>query len=277
MLKITVMKKFALIFALIFYGFNTEAQLQQEDFGDVNISEGWTSNNATSACNWQYGFTGFMPGSGPTIEADFPTGAVLFDDSLCGGLSEDRITLTTPEIDLSLISNAEIEVIYNLQVFADRGEFIIEVFDGTIWQEVFFQDQDSPRNTGTHQTLNIDVTPHLNNVFKVRFIYDDEGLTTALGLGIDDYKLIDSSVASVNDLALVGFNYYPNPADDLINLTAIKNINEVNIFNILGQQVMFEEPSNTTTQLNLSSLPIGAYIVKVQVDDKVGSFRILKQ
>jgi hypothetical protein len=277
MLNTIVMKKFTLILALIFYGYTTEAQLQEESFGSTSIPAGWTANNATSGCSWQFGYNGIMPNSGPTITAEFPTGAALFDDSVCGGLSEDFATLTGPEIDLSGDSNAAIEVIYNLQVFADRGEFIIEVFDGNLWQQVFFQDEDSPRNTGTNQSVSLDVTPFTNSQFKVRFTYNDEGLTTAYALGIDSYKLISSAVASVEDLDMLGFNYYPNPADNLINLTALENIKEVNIFNILGQRVIKVQPSETNTQLNLSSLPVGTYIVKVQVDDKLGSFKILKK
>ena len=271
------MKKFTLILALLFYGYTTEAQLQEEGFAAGTIPAGWTSDNATSGCDWQFGYNGIMPNSGPTVTSKFPSGAVLFDDVTCGTLSADFITLTSPEINISEVSNAEIEIIYNLQVFADRGEFIIEVFDGNAWQQVFFQNVDSPRNTGKNQSVSLDVTAFINNAFKVRFTYNDEGITTAYGLGIDDYKLIDSSVAGIEDLATVGFNYYPNPANDQINLSAVENIKEVNVFNLLGQQVMSEQPLNNTTQLNLSTLPMGTYIVKVQVDNKLGSFKILKE
>ncbi|MFV1985555.1 MAG: T9SS type A sorting domain-containing protein [Thiohalomonadales bacterium] len=270
------MKKIILISAL-FLAIIANAQLQEEGFAATNLPAGWVSDNATSGCDWQYGYTGIMPGSGPTVEADFPTGAVLFDDASCGNLSEDRITLTAPTIDLSGVSNAEIEVVYNLQVFGDKGEFTIEVFDGSSWQQLYFQDVDTPRNTGVHQTMNLDVTPYLNSAFQVRFIYDDEGLTPALGLGIDNYKLFDSSVASIEDLELLGFSYYPNPANNVLQLNARENIVQINVYNILGQEVMFIKPDRTNTQLDLTKLEIGAYIIKVQVDDKLGSFRLLKQ
>ncbi len=271
------MKKITLIIILLFFGLTIKAQLQEEGFAALNIPTGWTSDNATSGCDWQYGYTGFMPYSGPTLEAEFPSGAALFDDATCGELSADRITLTAPIIDVSGISNAVVEVIYNLQVFADKGEFIIEVFDGSAWQQVFFQNVDSPRNTGVHQTATIDVSTFLNNAFQVRFIYDDEGLVKAYGLGIDNYKLIDSSVASISNLEALGFEFYPNPTNNVLNLTARESINQVNIYNLLGQEVMKKQPSKTSMQLNLFNLPIGYYIVKVQVGNEIGSFKILKQ
>jgi Secretion system C-terminal sorting domain len=270
------MKRIILISAL-FLAVTANAQLQEEGFASTNLPEGWVSENATSGCDFQYGYTEFMPGSGPTVEADFPSGAALFDDASCGNLSEDRITLTAPVIDLSGLSNAEIEVVFNLQVFGDKGEFTIEVFDGSTWQQLYFQEVDTPRNTGVHQTENLDVTPYLNSAFQVRFIYDDEGLTPALGLGIDNYKLFDSSVASIEDLEVFGFNYYPNPANNILQLSAKEEIVQINIYNILGQEVMFTQPARNNTQLDLTKLEIGTYIVKVQVEDKLGSFRLLKQ
>ncbi|MEN8125450.1 MAG: T9SS type A sorting domain-containing protein [Bacteroidota bacterium] len=272
------MKNFTLILVVFFLTFTVDAQqiIQQEGFAGTSIPTGWMSDNLTSGCTWQYGYIGDMPDSGSTTPADFPTGAALFDDSTCGTYSQDHIILTAPELDLSQVSNAEIEVIYNLQVFADKGEFIIEVFDGTIWQQVFFQDVDSPRDTGTHQTANIDVSTFLNSAFKVRFIYDDEGYM-AKGLGIDDYKLSGTSTAGIEDLSMLGFNYYPNPTTDLMILTAAENIEKVNIYNIIGQKVLFEDTSDINVELDLQELPMGTYIVQVQVADKFGSFKMLKQ
>jgi hypothetical protein len=192
-------------------------------------------------------------------------------------LSEDLASLTSPEIDIRDLSNAEISVTYNLQVFAEKGEFYIDVFDGSSWQQVFFQDVDSPRNTGTHESISIDVSPYINSAFKVRFTYNDEGLPSSWGLGLDSYSLIDSSVASVEDLVNLGFNYYPNPVNNILKLNADQDIAQINIYNVLGQEVMFEKPSKTNAQIDLTKLEVGTYIIKVQVENKTGSFRLLKQ
>ena len=272
------MKNFTLILFVLFFAFTLNAQqiIQEEGFANTSIPTGWASDNLTSGCAWQFGYTGDMPDSGSTLLADFPTGAALFDDSSCGTFSKDHSILTAPEVDLSQISNAEIEVVYNLQVLADRGEFTIEVFDGTIWQQVFFQDVDTPRNTGLHQTVNVDVSAFLNSTFSVRFIYDDEGIS-AWGLGIDNYKLSGTSTAGIEDLSMLGFNYYPNPTTNTMMLTARENIEKISIYNMIGQKVLHEDTSDLNVQLDMQKLPKGTYIVQVQIADKFGSFKLLKQ
>ncbi len=272
------MKKITLYIIVVLFTFSAKAQqvFQEEGFADKSIPTDWKSVNLTSACTWQFGYTGDMPDSGDKLKADFPTGAALFDDSSCGAFSVDHIILTAPVIDLSQASSAEIEVVYNLQVLAGRGEFIIEVFDGTIWQEVFFQDVDTPRNTGTHQTANIDVSTFLNSAFSVRFIYDDGGVS-AHGLGIDNYKLSGTSTAGIEDLSMLGFNYYPNPTQNTLVLNARENIEEVKVFNMMGQEVLHYNTSDISVQLDMQKLPTGTYIVQVQVADKMGSFKLLKQ
>ncbi len=269
------MKKITLILATLLIWMTASAQLQSEGFSNSILPEGWTSINESSGCQMIFGYTGAMPESG-NPSASFSSGAAFFDDSLCGNLSKDRVVLTTPSIDLTGVTNAELMVIYNLQVFGDKGEFLIEAYNGDDWVQIFFQDTDTPRNTGSNQTKILDVSEHINNSFSVRFIYDDEG-TRAWGLGIDSYTLTNTSVAGIEDLVDLGFNYYPNPVANVLKLNSKENIEKVNIYNILGQEVMHKSPSANNAQIDLSNLPVGAYIAHIQIDSRVGTIKILKQ
>ena len=272
------MKKIALILTMLFAVLVVNAQLQSEGFASTTTPTGWTATNTTS-CSWQYGYTGIMPGSGgPGNEASFIGGA-FFDDSICGNLSQDRAVLTGPTIDLTGVTNAEIVVVYNLQVFGDKGEFIIEAYDGTSWQQVYFQDIDSPRNTGLNQSVTVDVSVQANNnnAFAVRLIYDDEGYS-AIGLGIDNYILNDNTVAGIDKLANFGFEYSPNPViANVLKLKAKEKIEQIKIYNIRGQNVMSRKLSKKSARLNMSNLAAGSYIVHVQINGKLGSFKVLKQ
>lgn len=270
------MKKITSIFFMLLIALMAKAQLQEEDFEDGAIPSGWTEAN-TTGCKWQFGYTGIMPGSGSTgNEAVFSSGAAIFDDSVCGPLSMDRTTLTGPSIDLTGVTNAEIEVTYNLQVFGDKGEFIAEVFDGMSWKQVYFQETDTPRNTGLNESQTIDVSSFINSTFAVRFIYDDEGVS-AVGLGIDDYKLNDTSVAGIEELSDFGFEYSPNPVANALKLNAKEDIEQISVYNILGQHVLIHKPAKSSVRLNMNHLPVGTYIVQVQIENKMGSFKILKQ
>lgn len=65
------------------------------------------------------------------------------------------------------------------------------------------------------------------------------------------------------------FNMFPNPAvDKELMISASKNINQIQVFNILGQEaarVNLEEENTDRHQLRLSQLRTGIYIVRVSL------------
>ena len=87
----------------------------------------------------------------------------------------------------------------------------------------------------------------------------------------------NGSTASTGDLDLVRFNYYPNPVKEKLNMTAQEEISSVEVYNILGQQVKSMKPSQLNTSLDLTSLSAGTYMVRARVNDKVGSFKVVKE
>ena len=269
------MRKFTFILLGLLSAIGASAQLQNPALRHHKIPPGWPVVNESSGCAMQFGYTGEMQESGEP-GGSFPSGSAYFDDTICGNLSQDRVTLTGPSIDLTGVTNAEVIVIYNLQVFGSKGEFIVEVYDGANWVQVCFQDTDTPRNTGANQTKIIDVSGYINNAFAARFIYDDEGVK-AWGLGIDSYTLNNNSVAGIEEFVDLNFKYYPNPVTDMLHLNSKEEIDEINIYNFFGQEVLHEIPSNTSAFVDLSELPVGAYIAHIQIDNKRGSIKILKQ
>ena len=80
----------------------------------------------------------------------------------------------------------------------------------------------------------------------------------------------------VSDNALAGFSYYPNPATEVLSLKSASNIESVSLFNLLGQQVISTEIGATTSDINLSGLTAGTYIMKVTVDGQTGTYKVLK-
>ncbi len=81
----------------------------------------------------------------------------------------------------------------------------------------------------------------------------------------------------VEDNAIAGFVMNPNPVKDILNLRADSNIEHVSIFNMLGQKVLEVAPSTTATQIDMSHLDSGAYIVKVQAGNQTGSYNLIKE
>ncbi|MBC8882694.1 T9SS type A sorting domain-containing protein [Flavobacterium piscinae] len=75
-----------------------------------------------------------------------------------------------------------------------------------------------------------------------------------------------------------GFKYYPNPVKDVLNLSYISSISNVSVINLLGQQVFAKNVNANESQLDLSSLTAGTYLVKVTTEDNLEkTIKIVKQ
>lgn len=91
-----------------------------------------------------------------------------------------------------------------------------------------------------------------------------------------NYTPVDNT-ASVDDLSVFNFNYTPNPTRDILNLSAAKNINKVDVYSLLGQRVLSSEINATKSTLNIAHLKTGIYLLNVTIDDAVGAYKIVKK
>lgn len=94
--------------------------------------------------------------------------------------------------------------------------------------------------------------------------------------GISDVH-ITCDILGVNENAIEGFSFYPNPTNGELNVNAQNTIENIAIFNVLGEKVIDVNVDATTSQINVSNLTTGAYFMKITVDGVVGTYKILKQ
>jgi len=94
---------------------------------------------------------------------------------------------------------------------------------------------------------------------------------------LDNFKITTNSTASVKENAIEGFSMYPNPTKDILKLNAQEQIQEVSVYNLLGQKVMKFTPNTLQTSINIGALNAGIYVLKVKVANKVGSYRVMKE
>jgi hypothetical protein len=83
-------------------------------------------------------------------------------------------------------------------------------------------------------------------------------------LGISNF---DSSV----------FEAYPNPVNDVLNISYSKNVTGVVIYNIVGQEVLTQTSSSSISKVDMSSLSKGIYIVRATTDNQVKMIKITKE
>jgi len=93
---------------------------------------------------------------------------------------------------------------------------------------------------------------------------------------LDDGNGIVTTISSNNDIQV-----YPNPAKDkiIIELQRLNNIqkNIISIYNIQGQTILQQSLQQEKTELDISRLAKGIYILKSSNDEKMEVIRIVKE
>jgi len=89
--------------------------------------------------------------------------------------------------------------------------------------------------------------------------------------------VIEGTNIGISENTIAGFSYYPNPTNGILNLNSVENIESVSMYNVLGQLVIENRVNATTSQVDISGLSTGTYIMKVSVNGQIGTYRVLKQ
>lgn len=114
------------------------------------------------------------------------------------------------------------------------------------------------------------------DIFSIYFVDELNGWYIADN-GVIVYTTGDPlSVQSVNN-AIEGFSFYPNPVQDHLLLKAKQKIDQVEVYNLLGQQLIMAKPNVSSYQLKLNSLKAGLYFIKVKSEGKTGTYKVVKE
>lgn len=115
---------------------------------------------------------------------------------------------------------------------------------------------------------------------KDKFLQYKLGSTSDLNTTLvyfDNIYIYNSATASVDNNTLLGFSMYPNPANNVLNISAKETIKNADIFNVLGKKVMSVNINKANGSIDVSNLSSGIYLIKYNVNDKVGTAKFIKQ
>jgi Secretion system C-terminal sorting domain len=73
------------------------------------------------------------------------------------------------------------------------------------------------------------------------------------------------------------FSSYPNPVIDVLNLSYSKNIDKVQVLNLVGQEVLTKSVNATDAKVDMSNLASGTYLVRVSSENQVKTLKVIKQ
>jgi subtilisin-like proprotein convertase family protein len=97
------------------------------------------------------------------------------------------------------------------------------------------------------------------------------------GVGTFDVSLTDPTLSVESFENENAFTYFPNPVRNELTLRAQKDIQNVSVYNMLGQEVLRTAPNAVDSTINMNELSQGAYFVQVTIDNVTETVRILKQ
>ncbi len=92
-----------------------------------------------------------------------------------------------------------------------------------------------------------------------------------------DNVSITAGVLSTPKFEAFNFSYAPNPATDVVNLSAANSINDVEFINLIGQKVLSVTVNAKQKEVNVSSLEKGVYFMNVTIDGTKGTYKIIKK
>ncbi len=277
----------------------TSADLTWEDGGNVV--------NPTESYTVEWGETGFALGTGtivtgitdtmlPLTGLDIGTSYDFYVSTSCSNDFESEVS--GPFTFITLFEQAPPgECEYTLQMLDSFGDgwngALLSVFrNGQIVLDSVTLDDD-PANDGFTGLLPFEVIPGDDITtaliddggFPAEISYDiiSSNGVSVIGSGDAENDITSGTVIattcslSVDENSLEDFSFFPNPAQDVINLNTRATIDNVAIFNLLGQKVLEQKVDGVSTyQLGVSTLAKGTYLMQVISDGKIGVYRVIK-
>lgn len=89
-------------------------------------------------------------------------------------------------------------------------------------------------------------------------------------LFIDDVT-IDGTATSVESVEANQTSVYPNPANNVVNVTSVANMNNIEVYTIAGQKVANYTVNGTQAAINVNNLSNGMYIMQIVSENGVST------
>ena len=88
---------------------------------------------------------------------------------------------------------------------------------------------------------------------------------------IDYVRVYQNTTASTEDVFANKFSVYPNPSSDVLNIRTNEPIDKVELYNTIGQLIVAKK----TTNINISSLKTGIYILKIYSGNRIVTKKVM--
>tara|TARA_R110001632_G_scaffold36577_12_gene92273 strand:- start:231 stop:1091 length:861 start_codon:yes stop_codon:yes gene_type:complete len=286
-----MMKKITLLAAL-FVAFSMNAQLFSDDFnasidGDITFANWDNFDEDGDTEVWEAADI-----VGSSVEASPLEGLVADSDSWESGnanspMTPDNYLITKDPIDLTGVTDGMLT--FTFGTYQNGGTFLedrLAVYVSTsndpavvATETAVFDDQIgnvTPADDGGANSA-VDITVDLSSfagqsVYLVFRHFDTFDHNSALV----DNVVVDGTLG-LNDVNAVTFNHYFLADSSDLKLNASTEMSNIQLFSILGQEVVNRNLTGSDATINLANLTDGVYIARVTVQGQTETFKIIKR
>jgi hypothetical protein len=286
-----MMKKITLLAAL-FVAFSMNAQLFSDDFnasadGDITFANWDNFDEDGDTEVWEAADI-----VGSTVEASPLEGVVADSDSWESGnanspMTPDNYLITKDPIDLTGVADGMLT--FTFGTYQNGGTFLedrLAVYISTsndpaviATETAVFDDQignvtpadDGGANSATNSTVDLSSFAG-QSVYLVFRHFDTFDHNSALV----DNVVVDGTLG-LNDVNAVTFNHYFLADSSDLKLNASTEMSNIQLFSILGQEVVNRNLTGSDATINLANLTDGVYIARVTVQGQTETFKIIKR
>lgn len=248
-----------------------------------NLPSGWSIINNDEGITWNH--TSTVGGFGLSSSS-------FAIDNFSSDFAGERDYLITPQLDFSLITNAEMTFdIAHAQWWSFRSDTLAIYYSidcgvtkNLLWEkdgDVLATASDQPiyftptSNEWRNDTVNLNTLAGLSSVELFIENKSDNGNL----IYIDNINVHEVFGVGINEKELDNITFYPNPfKNTLAIISKEKEIQTIEIYNAIGKLVFEESLISKSTNyiLNLSHLTSGFYIIKVVSDNDFITKNLIK-
>ncbi len=172
----------------------------------------------------------------------------------------------------SLPTDNAIEQALNLDFTWEEGDSFTTLYDFELALENTFTTIVSSQSVQSNEATVSGLLNDTEYFWRVRATND-----CADGPYSETFSFTTEESLGINDFTQTGLKLYPNPVTSILNIENNQPIEKVEILNILGQTLLTDTSSENKIALNISSLRVGNYFVRVTTDGSVSTHQILKK
>ena len=199
---------------------------------------------------------------------------ITYDDALL----QQNETLVSPSIDLTSAINPSLEFSYAMSYFwsvspNNNYDFTVSIIDGTTSTVLWTENDQGSFGDYNFITVNLDLTAYAGKTnLKVSFNYNGQ---EGADLSLDNIKVIESAVLSVDKKELSKVSFFPNPVKNILSYNASSKVDEITFYSIIGKEVYRDNSGKN--DIDISNLNKGIYLLKVRSDKKTETYKIVKE